>query len=88
MDGGVSTFDLQGRAERFANRVNDERERAKRQLEKERILQERVAARKRAHDRAMAELRRRQEEEAEQVRRGLRTDPSRSTLVAESACTS
>lgn len=67
MDAGVSKLDLQGRANKFEAHASKQLEKEYRKAEKERVLQERAAARKAAHERAVLELRRRQAEDAEQV---------------------
>ena len=64
----LSRFDLESRAAKFESQSQEQLAREQRRLQKEQILQQRAAARREAHDRAVEELRRRQAEEAEQVR--------------------
>lgn len=68
MDQGVSSLDLRSRVNKFEAEAQKQREKDSRKVEKERIMQQRAQARKAEHDRAVSELRRRQAEEAEQVR--------------------
>jgi hypothetical protein len=81
---GLSALDLQSRVSKFeqdARRTAD-KERAK--AEKKRVIQERVEAKRRAHEMAVAELRRRQAEEADKVSEfspSTRSDQSSSSAV-------
>lgn len=63
----LSVHDLHLRARKFEESAKQRFEVDRRKAEKERILKERARIRREAHEAAVAELRRRQEEEAEQV---------------------
>ena len=65
---GISKLDLDKRARKFDAHASKLAAAEARKAEKERLVQERAQARKQAHEEAIAELRRRQAEEAEQVR--------------------
>lgn len=64
----LSSFELKHRASRFEQQSADKVAKDVRKQEKERLLRERIAARRRAHEQAAEELRARQAHEAEQVR--------------------
>lgn len=64
---GLSTFDLKQRASNFEQHAKVTAEKERRKAEKERIQQERAAARRAAHEAAVAEVRQKQLEAAEQV---------------------
>lgn len=64
----LSSFELKQRASRFEQQSADKVAKDVRKQEKERLLRERIAARRRAHEQAAEELRARQAHEAEQVR--------------------
>lgn len=59
--------EINSRARKFEETAKQRFEAERRKAEKDRILKERARARREAHEAAVAELRRRQEEEAEQV---------------------
>lgn len=63
----LSVHDLNSRARNFQENAKQRFEADRRKAEKERIVKERARARREAHEAAVAELRRRQEEEAEKV---------------------
>lgn len=63
----LSVHDLNSRARNFQENAKQRFEADRRKAEKERIVKERARGRREAHDAAVAELRRRQEEEAEKV---------------------
>jgi hypothetical protein len=64
---GISHLDLNKRASRFEAHSSKLSEREQRKAEKQKLVLERAQARKQAHLDAVAELRRRQVEEAEKV---------------------
>lgn len=63
----LSVHDLNQRAKNFEATAKQRFEVDKRKAEKDRIIKERARVRREAHEAAVAELRRRQEEEAERV---------------------
>ena len=64
---GLSAFDLRQRASNFEQHAKKTTEKEQRKAEKERIVQERTAARRAAHEAAVSELRRKEAEQAEKV---------------------
>ena len=64
---GLSTFDLKQRASHFEQHAKRTTEQEQRKAEKERIVQERTAARRAAHEAAVSELRVKEAEQAEKV---------------------
>jgi hypothetical protein len=65
---GLSALDLKARVLNFEHSARLIAEKSAQKAEKERVIQERVEAKRRAHEEAVAELRLRQAEDAEKVR--------------------